>query len=239
MLLLGLMPALSLAQACHPLNSQIRDVHVCYQAKNQSLAIRINASNWQLPLDGYSASPMQISPLWPNSEGFVLSYVDLAGFSAGGSVKVLWWRSGVLTPICGDKLFANLLYAFSIDGKVYLVLMQHYTEDFYYASSIIEIGQDGWSETSDKLPWSKVVADYKKKLNQSSDGYAKSTYFAFIASAYIRMNDDEMAQKYIALSKSEHAGVVPFLNSLPAISKLSQKPLQSGRWCNAIPSTHS
>lgn len=236
-LLLGAVPAVCLAKTCHTLNSRISGVQVCYRIQSRALDLRISATNWRIPLVGYGASVPQIYPLMTKTNDLVVSYIDLAGVSAGGSVRILLWKNGALMSTCQDRLYANMLRIIPTKNELYIALMQHYTGNFYYASAIINVNQNGVAETDVALPWHQLINYYKRRLNNVNDSYAKSIYLAFIASAYIHANDSKNMEEYVRRSKSESSGANGFLNALPEISKESKETLRSSKWCQPIQTT--
>jgi hypothetical protein len=238
-LLLLIFPGIALGHVCHPLNSGMRDTQICYKVDQNHLHLQVNSNQWNLKLSGYTVRDLKISPLEPKDKTFVFSYMDLSGISAGGSANVLLWRDGTLSSACNLELYANLLQEFEIDGNAYIALMQHYTKNYYYVSTIFKINKSGIAETNDLKPWNEIIHNYMDKLNNSKNINAKSIYSAFIASAYIQVNNRNMVEQYTKSAQSFSKEADSFISTFPTLSKNSRKPLRMDKWCQITPSQNT
>ncbi|MHB1544846.1 MAG: hypothetical protein ACYCS1_11385 [Gammaproteobacteria bacterium] len=233
--LLGLAPVVSAASTCQSLTSRKGMDRVCYQHDQHHLRLVINITPWNIPLVGYATTAPQIVQPRHHRGTLVISFVDLAGLSAGGGVDILRWRKGLLSRACNGELYANFLHAFSVGRRAYLALFQHYTGNYYYASRVVEIRANGWSETNAKVPWRWVIDQYHQNLAEINNRYGKASYLAFIASAYMAMSDLTKAREYEERSKREYKGENAFLDSLQRRTEASKLPLRSGDWCEILP----
>jgi hypothetical protein len=156
---------------------------------NQQITLSYSGISTVFNLSGYTANNCI---LVPDGKYFWVVFIDMAGQSAGGEVRTIFFN-GNFKEIENDKS-ANHMTVKKYKNDHFLCLWQHDVDDLSYVSDILLV-KNGLVRSTGKKIWHKLIQDYENKASNEKTLWKKSRYYSYIAMTYKIIGDISSANK--------------------------------------------
>lgn len=172
---------------------------VTYSPNKKNVSITQNNKDFLEKLDGYAATDFYIKDL-NNDNNDEIVFLDLAGASVGGELRLFYWDSGKLIE-ANAEYYANNVTLKHLTNYTYILLWQHDTDGLFYCDKILLFQKGELLETRNARIWDSVIDAYKKSLFIEKIRWRKSRLYAYIAIAYQKLGNKSKADRYMDKAK--------------------------------------
>ena len=166
---------------------------VTYNLSGKNIVVT-NEKEFKFKLSGYAVDNIFVKDL--NSDGNdEIIYLDLSGISVGGNLNIIFWNGNTFKKITTDK-YSNKISLLEDNNKIYILLMQHDTDDLYFVSDLYVFKNFKILESKSNSAINKLIKEYEEKANTSKEDWIKSRYYSYISILYKKVFNNKQVIKY-------------------------------------------
>ena len=172
-----------------------RNVTASYTPGAKAVDISIDGKIFHEVLRGYQATDLLVDRNGPG--GMSVLFLDDQGMSVGGDLRAFMVSDDHPSEINNDYS-GHRISLEKLAGAEYIVLWQHDTKDFYYASELLQVNGGQLHASVQQEPWLALIHDkYQPKIKEKTDNYSLSRYDYYIGAIYAKLGDKTSARTYL------------------------------------------
>ncbi len=173
---------------------------ITYKQDEKIINISIDNKLSKIPLSGYTIKEMYIKDI--NSDGNdEVFFLDLAGESAGGELRLFFWNNGRVTEIA-EEYSANKITLKQLNRETYILLWQHDIEDLFFCNEVLLFRDGKLLEATSQKVWDEIIVDYTNTAILEKNKWRKSRYYSYLAMAYQKIGNKNEAKQYFNKAKT-------------------------------------